>query len=206
MTYYTIGNVTFPAIWLATVLAMIGTALLNRIFSRRSTDDWYWNAFLIYLSVWKLSYIIFQYNMFYHTPFSILYFNGGVKGHVLALASVTLYLMKVFKKDTTSIGTDSVRLFLLFFFTYHLLISYMESELSEMNTYIIMLSVFLSIVAIMRKKIVPETQILIFFIFLELLLRSIFQSIFSMETMTFLWIGLTVFILQQLTRRNKGFE
>jgi len=172
----------------------------------KSTDDWYWNALLIYLLIWKLSYIIFQFNMFYHTPFSILYFNGGEKGHLLALGSMTLYLMKVLKKDTKSIGTDSVRLFLLFFINYHILISYMDNETSEMITYIIVLMIFLLILASMKKKIVPEGQILIFFIFLELLLRSIFQSLFSMEALTFLWIGLTVFILQQLTRRYKRFE
>lgn len=93
MDYITISRFSIPVMWLAFFGAVFyldyrlkteHKPTVNRI------DRFVWQ----YLLVWKLSYIVFSFEQFKESPTSILYFDGGIAGHVLALLSIGFVIWK----------------------------------------------------------------------------------------------------------------
>lgn len=90
MGYLTLGTWTIPYAWIAFLLAYFYIDIRNR----KAESQWP-NAFehllWVYLICWKASYIVFYWEPFLSSPMSLMYFDGGWKGHLVALA-VTLFV------------------------------------------------------------------------------------------------------------------
>ena len=161
--------------------------------------DWYWNGFFIYFLVWKLSYILFNFRMFSDMPFSIVYFNGGTKGHILALVILSIYLLIFAPKKYPSIYQECAQIFLLYFICYEVIRGFLEKNTFETFIHLTLLVGFvvLFLLSLKKTKNPLSNQLLIVFILLELLIKSSFGTALSMDALPFIWIGLIVYILRK---------
>lgn len=93
MGYLSVGSLSIPFAWIAFFLAYVYIDVRHR----KSEPSWP-NAFeqllWAYLIVWKASYIVFYFEAFMAAPLSILYFDGGWKGHALALGVAAVVFLR----------------------------------------------------------------------------------------------------------------
>ena len=200
MTLYQIGNITMPAVWIAILIALAISAAAWRIISGEKIGEWYWNAFTLYFLVWKASYILFNFEEFMNFPMSVLYFNGGASGHMLALAALAVYLWMAVKKHT-GLSRDALPVLLLFFTGFEAALAMLEQQLTAAVLHSIL---FLSIAAFLyisrKRAIAGSTQIYILFVLAELLSLSLFQPLFSIEPLTFSWLAVTAIALARFRK------
>ncbi|WP_213021039.1 hypothetical protein [Siminovitchia terrae] len=195
MTYFQVGSLAIPAVWVAASGALFVAALFNRAFMGKKVEDWYWNGFFYYFVLWKLSYIVFNLGLFLDMPLSVLYFNGGTKGHIFALAILSVYLLVFALKRFPFLYEESAWLFLLYFTSYQVIIGFWDKSSLELFIHLILLGILLILLSQKNKKSLTSRQIFPLFILLELLIISWFDSLFSLESLTIIWMGLIVFIL-----------
>ena len=96
MGYVAIGSVSVPYEWLAFFIAVVFQGWRTGHIEKESkdvADTLLW----IYLIVWKVSYIVFDWAALCSSPVSIIYFDGGWKGHVHAFV-IDLRVLVSFKK------------------------------------------------------------------------------------------------------------
>ncbi|MGN7476351.1 hypothetical protein ACTHOQ_00740 [Solibacillus silvestris] len=93
MNYLTIGQVTIPITWLAFTIAILYSGLRMKQ-TDRFTNKTIEQLLLVYIIIWKLSYVFFSTAAFLQEPLSFLYFDGGMKGHVSALTGIMIILYK----------------------------------------------------------------------------------------------------------------
>ena len=151
MGYLTLGSWTIPYAWIAFLLAYFYVDIRNR----KAESQWP-NAFehllWVYLISWKASYIIFYLEPFLSAPMSILYFDGGWKGHLLAL-TVTLV---VFLRRKMVVGLSTLlELWLQFATLYQMIV------LSLSGQYMVAILAVVALVAVERKKEVWSFALLI---------------------------------------------
>lgn len=205
MTYFQFGNLSVPAIWIATIAALFIASVLNRLISGKKTSDWFWNGFFLYFLIWKLSYIVLHLDMFLDMPLSIVYFNGGKTGHIMGLAGLSIYLVMRAPKKFPSIYQEASRLFLLFFMCYQAGMNLLEGNHIEALGHLIILGGFLVFLHSLRKKgNVISNQMFIFIMLLVVLMMSFFQSILAWEPLTFIWLGLIIWFLCQKTDKEES--
>lgn len=77
--------------------AFILTYAHIRWYFTKETAERYSNAFFIFILIWKLSVILFQWELVKRQPLSVVYFDGGLKGFVLGTAAALIYLLKTNK-------------------------------------------------------------------------------------------------------------
>ena len=151
MGYLTLGTWTIPYAWIAFLLAYF----YIDIRTRKAESQWP-NAFehllWVYLISWKASYILFYWNSFLPAPMSILYFDGGWKGHLLALA-VTLVVF-IRRKMVDGLSTLVV-LWLQFATLYQMIVSSLYGQ------FIVAILAVVALVAVERKKEVWSFALLI---------------------------------------------
>lgn len=83
--WFIIKSLTVPSSWVAVLLALILTGIVVwRVFGKE-TEDWYSDAAILFLLVWKLSIVVTDFDMILDSPLSILYFNGGETGLYLGV-------------------------------------------------------------------------------------------------------------------------
>lgn len=83
--WFIIKSLTVPSSWVAVLLALILTGIVVwRVFGKE-TEDWYSDAAILFLLVWKLSVVVTDFDMIMDSPLSILYFNGGETGLYLGV-------------------------------------------------------------------------------------------------------------------------
>ena len=92
-----LGRFAVP-IWLLASLAGLGGAYItSRLLYRRSNEtyrsvfDLLSNTFFIFLIVWKLSPLIFQFSQIVRQPVSLLYLPGGAPGAAAGAAAALIY-------------------------------------------------------------------------------------------------------------------
>ena len=91
MDYFTVGSYTIPYTW----VAFLGALLFFEIKywkKENKTVNVLENSLWIYLIIWKLSYIPLFFSSFIQAPLSLLYFDGGLWGHGLAIVTLVFYL------------------------------------------------------------------------------------------------------------------
>lgn len=153
MTYFNIGSLTIPAVWIAVALALAIADVLNRVILGSKVGDWYWNGFFIYFLTWKLSYIFFNLKMFLNLPFLIVYYNGCTKGHILAIAILTLYLALIAVKKYPAIYRDAARIYLFYFISYEIIRNALNRNTAEVIFQLILLAGYVSFLFYLHKKI-----------------------------------------------------
>lgn len=203
MTYFEIGNLTIPSIWLAAVISLFIGSLFKRLYTREKVGEWYWNGFFLYFLVWKLSYVLFNFKIFLNMPLSVVYFNGGTTGHILALASLSFYILFMAGIKHPSIYSEGVPVFLFYFISYEVVISLLEQNYMEALVHFVLLASCCALFNHFKNKNSPiSKQIFILIFLLELLIFSFFQSFLTLETLTFTWIAVTMLILYMNPKRR----
>ena len=91
MTYFTIGQVNIPVAWIALFIAVFYSDFRMR-HNESETTKLMEHLLYFYLIIWKLSYVVFSATDFLQAPLSLLYFDGGIKGHVLAIGAIVIVL------------------------------------------------------------------------------------------------------------------
>lgn len=205
MTYFQVGSLAISALWIAIIGAFFIAAILNRVVTGKKAGDWYWNGLFLYFVTWKLSYIVFNFDLFLDMPMSVIYFNGGAKGHILALAVLSAYLLIFASKRFSLLYEESSRVFLLYFTSYKAVFGFLEKSSTEMLSHLVLLSGFLLILLSQKKKNGQlSRQMFLLFLLLELLSISLFDSIFSLESLTVIWLGTIVFTLGIKAEKGAG--
>ena len=142
MGYLTLGTWTIPYAWIAFLLAYLYVDVRNR----KAESQWpsaFENLLWVYLISWKASYIVFYWEPFLSAPISILYFDGGWKGHLIALA-VTLF---VFVQRKMIVGLSPLlKLWLRFIAMYHIIVSALAGQ------YIAAVVALVALFAVEKKK------------------------------------------------------
>jgi hypothetical protein len=196
MTYIQLGSLMIPSAWITVFLSLFITPVLFKGLFKKKVEDWYWNGFFVYILTWKVSYILFNLMLFLETPVSILYFNGGMKGTILALVVLSLYLFFVARKKYAAIVGESGQVFLMFLLSYGLINSIVEGRSTEAILHFIVLTGYFLILYFKKvEKMLILTQVYVVIIMLDLLITSVFQSLFTLEVLNFTWIGITILIL-----------
>ncbi|WP_298824752.1 hypothetical protein [uncultured Planococcus sp.] len=192
MSYVPIFHLTVPAVWVAVLLGALAASLMMRFVLGDKSGEWYGNAITLYILVWKFSYILFNFDYFLDMPLSILYFNGGLNGHLLGLAFVTGYLVLAQKKHD-DLARQAPVAWLLFFLSYQTILQSLENNWVEAALHGLLLVVSILAIRLLAKRAdVPTGLLLVLLFALELLISSLSAPLLS-------WQNATVLLLAAVT-------
>lgn len=93
MMFISLGQFNIPVAWLAFILAILYSDFRSRKVCV-ATNKLLEHLVFTYILVWKFSYILFSLSDFIKAPLSLVYFDGGLKGHVLALVALAFILYR----------------------------------------------------------------------------------------------------------------
>nr|WP_251047629.1 hypothetical protein [Planococcus sp. ISL-110] len=181
-------------------MAAAAASLIMRWVIGDKIGEWYWNAVPLYILVWKFSYILFSFEHFLDMPLSLLYFNGGLYGHLLAVALVSIYLALAQKKQA-ELARQAPVAWLLFFLAYQLILQSVENNWMEAALHAALLAASILAIRLLAKRTdVPTGLLLVLLFTLELLILSIFGPLLT-------WQNATVIFLAAVTiAMYTGFE
>lgn len=197
-----IGNITISVVWIAVFISFLFASLILRLF-RKSSGDWLWNGFFLYFIVWKFSYALFNFTFILKNPLSLLYFDGGIKGHFLALLLLGVYLYFFVRK--TGETYEEISLVLpAFFISFELILRYLEGNILETAFHLGLILIFLyGAWGISQKKQKLLSQWVWIFLLSELLIINLFRPLFSPDSVTlFLFMGILWIIRNFLQRQE----
>lgn len=202
MSQIQIGNITISVVWIAVFISFLFASLILRLF-RKSSGDWLWNGFFLYFIVWKFSYALFNFTFILKNPLSLLYFDGGIKGHFLALLLLGVYLYFFVRK--TGETYEEISLVLpAFFISFELILRYLEGNILETAFHLGLILIFLyGAWGISQKKQKLLSQWVWIFLLSELLIINLFRPLFSLDSVTlFLFMGILWIIRNFLQRQE----
>lgn len=200
MNYITIGRFTVPADLLAAFAAIFIGALIYRAREKKSIGDWYWNSFFIYIAIYKLSYVVFNFKMFLDTPFSLLYFNGGTEGQILAFAGIAAYLYWIARKKESMVKvTEYLPAYFLFFLLYWTGLFVFSEDFIAAGVQALLALVF---GAFYFKRMELSKEYAILFLMLEALVLSLFSNLLSAENLLILALGIYLLVFQGLNKEE----
>ncbi|MGM0897988.1 MAG: hypothetical protein ACQEV0_08810 [Bacillota bacterium] len=184
MSYVPILHLTVPAVWVSVLLAAVAASLLQRFVTKEKTGEWFWNAVALYIITWKLSYVLFNFENFRDMPLSLLYFNGGLSGHLLGIILVIIYLAVVQKKHG-DLAKQSAFTWLLFFLSYQAILQSFDSNAMEAVFHAALLAISISALRVLPKREdVPTGWLLASLYTLELLILTAFGPLFTWQNAT----------------------
>ncbi|ANU17232.1 hypothetical protein BBI11_09470 [Planococcus maritimus] len=184
MSYVPIFHLTVPAVWVAVLLAAAVANLLMRVAVKQKMGDWYWNALAFYILVWKLSYIVFHWQHFLDMPLSLLYFNGGLYGHLLATAFVIGYLLLAQRKQT-AVAEQAAAAWLLFFLAYQSILQFLEAQWVQAAFQTMLFIVAIVSIRMLRtRQDVPNGLLFGALFTVELLILSTFGPLWTWQNAT----------------------
>nr|WP_254178171.1 MULTISPECIES: hypothetical protein [unclassified Planococcus (in: firmicutes)] len=164
-------------------------SLLMRAAIGHKPGEWYWNALALYILTWKLCYIVFNLKHFLDMPLSILYFNGGLYGHLLATVFVVGYLLLAQRKHV-AVAEQAASAWLLFFLAYQSILQYFEAQWMQAIFQTALLIAAIVSIRLLRKRLdVPNGLMLAAFFTVELLILSAFGPLVTWQTATLLVIA-----------------
>ncbi|MEO4053743.1 hypothetical protein [Solibacillus sp. CAU 1738] len=182
MTYFQLFNLTVPVIWPAVIIASFVATLLYKFATAEKVADWFWDTFFSYIFTWKFSYILFHFNNVLHMPLSAIYFNGGLKGHWLAVfiiaLYITLFVQKKYPQTTIQIGP----VLMLYIASFEALFQLFNREFF----YALTQSGFLiAIFILIRKYKQLHTKTLVLLIAIELMILSLQHTLSLTKLLTY---------------------
>jgi hypothetical protein len=200
LDYITIGRFTLPSDLLAAVAAIFLGAMIYWPKERKSIGDWYWNSFFIYIAIYKLSYAIFNFSMFMDTPLSLLYFNGGTGGQVLAFLGLAVYLTISSRvKNSSSSRHEFIPGYFSFFMLYETALFALSFDLPATSVQAAMLAGFL---VIYYKGIRLTEQLVILMLMAEALVLSLFSNLLLVENLLIIGLGVFLLISQRINKEE----
>ena len=204
MDYLTIGQYSIHTELLALFLSILLVSILYKSLMKTALHDWYLNSFLLMIAIYKGSYILFYFNLFLDTPLSIIYFNGGWKGWLLAYGGLIIYLL-LSRKSKMWIRLEFRSAYLLFLFTYNSLLHLFDLNLLASGIHIIMLFT-LMLAFKWDKTINPRYSKQMFFVYLliETLLISLYANLLNLQTLLMIIVGIIMmFVKNDLKEENR---
>ncbi|MCH4827298.1 hypothetical protein [Planococcus halocryophilus] len=204
MSYVPIFHLTIPAIWVSVLIAAALTNFLLRFALKEKPGDWLWNAVSLYILIWKLSYILFNFENFLEMPLSILYFNGGLYGHLLGIVLVIVYLTVTLIKQP-KLANQPVFAWLLFFVSYQAVLQIFENNVLEAIFHSLLLIVsILAIRYLVKRADVPTDLLLAALFTLELLIVSVFAPLISWQIATLVTLAvITIFFYNRFAQKGQ---
>ncbi|HEY4554269.1 MAG TPA: hypothetical protein VIG80_13850 [Bacillaceae bacterium] len=185
MKFVLLGAVSIPIAWVAMAAAFLITGAYLAIIRKKATADWYGNAVLAFVFVWKLSVILFDFRMVLDHPISILYFHGGSKGFWLGIAAAILYIVMSKKKFS-----DATFAWLLTISIYELLFGLLNQDaLWILIPQLAANSLFVYLVQ-SKHHYRWQVQALILFTFVQALVYSLRGELFSEPVIVCGWFAL----------------
>ncbi|PLR83665.1 hypothetical protein [Bacillus sp. V33-4] len=207
MSYITVGRFTLPADLIAAIVAIVISALVYKLLNKKSIGDWYWNSLFIYIAVFKLSYALFNFKLFVDTPLSLIYFNGGMKGQILAAISLAVYTLFLSRKTPGMIRNEYVPIYLMFFLLYEMTLYIVEKNVAAVAFQFFILIVFYILyLKNSKSNRVMSTKVFILLILLEALLLSLFDGLIAAENLPILLIGLLLTVIQNIKKEASYHE
>ena len=85
--WFIIKSLTLPSSWVAVFLALFITGIVLWVKFGKDTEDWFTDAAILFILVWKFSVLITDFEMIFEFPLAILYFNGGETGLFVGVLS-----------------------------------------------------------------------------------------------------------------------
>ncbi len=184
MSFIQIGNITVKTEWGAFILALLLLMLVEKFIYKKS-ESLFQDTLFYYVIVWKFSYILFEWPMFIKNPMSVLYFSGGVWGHILGVivaASILIYRTK--KRNENLAWNDWIYSFVEFYLLFQASV-FLLSGSWIIGTILLVAYVWIAIKHSIKKN--P------FWLFILILFNSIFlaynQKIFALEGWTFIVVS-----------------
>jgi hypothetical protein len=200
LNYITLGRFTLPADLLAAFAAIFIGALIYRIKEKKSIDDWFWNSFFIYIAIYKLSYAIFNFKLFIDTPFSLLYFNGGTEGQILAFLGIAIYLFWLTRKKGNTIKADDyLPGYFIFFLLYWTGLFAFSQDFLAAAIQAILLVLF---ILFYLKNIKLTAEYAILFLMLEALILSLYSNLLAVENLLIFALGIYLIIFQRFNKEE----
>ncbi|MBM7583575.1 hypothetical protein JOC86_000112 [Bacillus pakistanensis] len=192
--WYTIGTFTFASTWLAFIIAVVITSIIVRLRYDEHTVNWYSNCAFIFIMVWKFSIIFFDIKNIMAHPYSIIYFNGGIKGVWLGVLAVLVYTYIYYKRTN-----DQQFLFPAWVIT----ITMYELTLGILSQMYIttFIAFFINVGFVYFSS--RGIQIVILFTIFQLLVQSIQGSIGSLSTTIYIVIMFYLMILSWRGNRSE---
>ena len=200
MNYITFGRFTLPADLLAAFAAIFIGALIYKAKQKKSIDDWYWNSFFLYIAIYKLSYALFNFKLFIDTPLSLLYFNGGTEGQILAYAGIGIYLYLLARRKGNTINTvEYLPAYFLFFLLYWTgLFAFSQNYLAAG----IQAALMIGFILFYFKNFKLTREYAILFLMLEALILSLFSDLLTAENLLIFALGIYLIIFQRLNKEE----
>lgn len=195
MAYFQLFKLTIPSIWPAVILAFFVATLLYKLATSEKITDWFGNAFFTYIVVWKFSYILFYLPNFLKLPLGALYFNGGIKGHWVALLIIVLYVTFLAHKKYPQVTQQITPVLLLYVISFEFLFDLFNQNLTFAIIQIALL-ISIYILLMVYKQIHVQTTILLFAI--ELMILSLQHTLSLTKLLTY-----SAFIVLALTARRR---
>lgn len=191
------GNITVKTEWVAFVLAMLLFILVEK-FIYKKTTSLFQDALFYYILVWKFSYILFEWSIFIKNPMSVLYFSGGIWGHILGVVvggSLLIYRTK--KQNEKLIWND----WLYSFTEFYLL--FLASVIFLSGYWVIGIIILVAYVLIaINKSMKYSPHWMFILILLNYILLSLHQKIFSLEGWTFMVINVITLTLIVINEKH----
>lgn len=184
MDYLSFGSINVPYSW----LGFLGAVFISEWMTKKNKDAQLDAYLFLYIIIWKLSYVIFYFDAFINAPLSILYFDGGMKGHYLAIFITILQLIR--KRDTLHL--DALwQGFILFVASYHVIFG-----LLQQNWLIVILAVVALVVLFKNSRI--ATFLVCLFLFMQYPIQAVWPVIFIVFLILFVGLGRTKQLQQTL--------
>ncbi|CEG29010.1 hypothetical protein [Bacillus sp. B-jedd] len=203
MDFITLGKVSLSVDVAATVAAAVLAPLLHKAVSGKKTGDWFWNALFYFFLTAKISYFLFNWGTFIKSPFSLIYFDGGSKGMVLALGAVLVYLYRQTTTGAFHPRTEGLALFHQFFLTWLTAGTLMAKAWPASIVYFLLLAGTLVMVNRQKKL---DIQVFILLAMAEVLGLSLFGGLFGQGSLAILSVGLFIVMMAYLKKEGVSRE
>ncbi|MEG0472347.1 MAG: TlpA disulfide reductase family protein [Solibacillus sp.] len=177
MDYLSIGSINVPYSW----LAFLGAVFISEWMTKKDKDAQLDAYLFMYIIVWKLSYVLFYFDAFVKAPLSILYFDGGMKGHYLAIGITVLQLMR--KRQTLQL--DALwQGFLVFIASYHVIFGLLQQH------WLIVILAVVAVVVLFRNS-GAATFFVSLLVFVQYPIHAVWPAIFVVFLILVLALGRT---------------
>lgn len=200
--WLSIGSLTMPAPLVAIASAFLLTIIVWFILKKKSIADYYSNVIVVFILTWKLSVVLFQFKLSVQNPFTILYFNGGIRGYWLGIIASIIYILITSKrrKDPLSdVKTSSLfQSWLMTASFYELIISIVNGHNVWMMVILILTNILFMLMTILKNdQIQWQYQLVILFTVVQVLIYSIKDNFLSIPIITYILLAIFLSILRK---------
>lgn len=166
--WFIIKSLTIPSSWLAVLLAILITGIIVWRKFGKETEDWFSDAAILFLLVWKFSVVLTDFKLIIDSPLSILYFNGGRLGLFLGLSVALLKLLWRFRQKKWPVSELVALLFsmVMLQFVYQIIMVLLNEALLWQKIITVVLFVALVTLTWLKISISSTWQIQLTFLFL----------------------------------------